>query len=58
MPIVPCEKKKAHKARLGYRKQWEVQYSLCVLYRCLCKLGQQCTPWKEDLKESFSIEVQ
>ena len=51
--------KKAYKPRLGYSKQWEVQYSLGVLYRCLlCKLGQPCIPWKEDLKESFSIEVQ
>ena len=58
MPKIPCEKKKTYKARHGYRKQWEVQCSLSVLYRCLfCKLGQQCIPWK-DLKEPFSIEVQ
>ena len=25
-----------------------------MLYRCLfCKLGQQCIPWQEDLKQSF-----
>ena len=48
MPKIPFEKKKAYIARLGYRKQWDVQYSLDVVYRCLfCKIGQSCIPWKD-----------